>query len=75
MIVRFSKHARDRSRERSISKETIRRALANPDKIKHLEGDKFLCYSETNGKKLVVVFLKSKEFITVITLYYEDYIR
>ncbi len=74
MVIRFSKHAKDRLRERKINKELVKTILNNPYKIKHIEGDKFLCYGKDNNGILTIVFIKQKELIKVITAYYENHI-
>ena len=72
MIIRFSRHARQRMRERNISSEIIKKALLNQNQIQHIEGDKFICYHTTGSNILAVVFIKRKEYYKIITVYYEN---
>lgn len=72
MVISFSKHARARQKERRISSELVRKIVSNPDKIKHIENDKFICYGKDNNRTLVIVFIKRREFVNIITIYYEN---
>lgn len=71
-MISFSRHARERMRERHISISLVKKILENPVHIQHIEGNKFLCHAMIQGSKLVIIFLKHKEDSIVITSYYEN---
>ena len=75
MIVEYSEHAKVRLRERRASKETIEKALVKFQNIRQVEEGKFLCYYTENNQTLVVVFTKKREYIRVITIFYENNVR
>jgi len=72
MIIRFSRHARERMKERHVSRETIEKGLLNSIRIQHIEGDKFICYHKVETNILAIVFIKRREYHKIITVYYEN---
>ena len=74
MIIHFSKHARVRQKERRISSALVRKIIDNPDKINHIENDRFICYGKDNKQTLAIVFIKRREFVNIVTIYYENYL-
>lgn len=72
MIIEFSYHAKARIKERRISKALIEKALIKFQKIVDLGERKFMCYHKIKDATLVVVFFKQREYIKVITAYYEN---
>ena len=71
-MIHFSRHARERMLERHISIPLVKKIIENLPNIRHIEGDKFICYDMVQGRKLVIIFLKCKQEITIITAYYEN---
>lgn len=74
LVIRFSRHARERMRERGIKKEDVQDALLKSVRTEHIEGDKFIAYYRINSATLAVVFMKRREYYTIITAYYENHI-
>lgn len=75
MIIRFSRHAKVRMKERHISRTMVENALLKFSKITPIEDDKFIYYYEIDGEMLVVVAIKQRDRYTIVTAYYENNIR
>lgn len=74
MVIKLSRHAKLRLKERKILKSIVKEALSTPGSIRHIEQDKYSCSYVTNTQKLIIIFIKKREYITIITLYYENHI-
>ncbi len=59
-------------RERAIKRGGVKKALIEARNIDHIEDDKFMVHYRINSETLTVVFIKQKEYYTIITAYYED---
>lgn len=71
IVINFTKHAKQRAKERKILKSEIEKALLNPAKITKIEINKFICYHKFGDTKtLAVVFIKQRQFYKIITLYW-----
>ncbi|MDO8573049.1 MAG: DUF4258 domain-containing protein [bacterium] len=70
MKFRFTNHAQYRILERKISIENIKSVINKPDLSEVLPNDKIKCRRSFDGKTLVVVYLKSREDVIVLTAYY-----
>lgn len=71
IVIAFTKHAKQRAKERKILDSEIKKALTDPSKITQIEINKFICYHKFgNLKTLAIVFIKQKQFYKIITLYW-----
>jgi hypothetical protein len=61
-------------RERGVDRTDITAALTNPERIVHLENDKFLCYHAIGDRNVAIVFLKRRDHYTIITVYYANHL-
>ena len=68
MII-FTKHAKDRMKERGILKRDIEKVLLNPDRI-HRENHKVIASKIINKKILEVVYIIENSKKIILTCYY-----
>jgi len=68
MII-FTKHARDRMRERRILKQDIKKIIANPDKIQR-ENNRIIVSGKINKEKLEIVYIIENKKKIILTCYY-----
>ena len=68
MII-FTKHAKDRMKERGILKRDIEKVLLNPDKI-HRENHRIIASKTINKKILEVVYIIENSKKIILTCYY-----
>jgi len=68
MII-FTKHAKDRMKERRILKRDIEKVLLNPDRI-HRENHKIIAAKTINEKILEVVYIIENSKKIILTCYY-----
>ena len=68
MII-FTKHAKDRMKERGILKRDIEKVLLNPDRI-HRENHKIIAAKTINKKILEVVYIIENSKKIILTCYY-----
>ena len=68
MII-FTKHARDRMRERNIFKSDIIKVILNPDKIQR-EDRRVIASKKINRKSLEIVYVIEDNKKIILTCYY-----
>jgi uncharacterized DUF497 family protein len=68
----FTRHARQRMRERGISVNEIKEALAAPDILKDAFLDRRIAVKYLKDRALEVVFFKKGRAFIIITAYYAD---
>ena len=68
--IKLTFHAKNRIKERKISKEEMEIAVSNPDSIKHIFNNKFIIRKSFNKKILEIVYTKEKDKILIITCYW-----
>jgi len=75
MKLKFSKHARERMRQRDISEKQVISIIKNPDRVIDREEDEYVIYQALRNDKqdadyLFRVFVNTKtDYLTVITVY------
>lgn len=70
MKIKYSPHAKKRLRQRRISKIQVQLTLADPDTTASVDRNRLIARKKLNGKTLEVIYVKEKDAIIIITLYY-----
>ena len=70
MKIRYSRHALERLKQRSITKKEIEEALVNGQQRTLQEHGTIECIHTRQGKKLVIVYYQDKEKYKIVTAYY-----
>jgi len=68
MII-FTKHARDRMRERRILKSEAKKVILNPDKIQR-ENRRVIVSKRINKESLEIVYVTENSKKIILTCYY-----
>ena len=70
MVIIFKKHLLERMLQRGINKETVIEILRSPDTVKDSFENRKIAIKNMD-KKWNVVFVKEKEKIVVLTVYFD----
>ena len=70
MVIIFTKHLLERMLQRGINKETVIEILRSPDTVKDSFENRKIAIKNMD-KKWNVVFVKEKEKIVVLTVYFD----
>ncbi len=68
----FTRHARERCRQRGIRLQHVRSVITSPDHIRLTASGAIEAVKKVGVKRLAVLFQVQKDIRTVITAYYED---
>ena len=67
----FSKHAKQRLKERKITQQSVREVIRNATDTSYIDNEKYKCvFIVSNRKRLIVIFHKKGKHIIIITAYY-----
>lgn len=75
MVVDYSEHATFRMRHRAISKANVEDTIRNPDFSSITRFDKTVALKKYGDKFLKVIYEKSNDKITVVTVYWTRRLR
>jgi len=68
MMIRYTRHARVRMRERRVSEEQVEAVVLSPDDWRHGDDDEIIATKRLGKRRVKVVYLSLPKEIKVITV-------
>lgn len=66
-MIKFTRHAILKLKQRGITRSLVIKTINNPDKVLSTHGDRTAAFKKFRGLYLKVIFVKNDKIVTVIT--------